>query len=103
MNEITLEQLRDHFKREYLKLIDYFGDEKHPEKIEACKIVLDLIEKAIPKEPRAFGPADRYCPACGAWIKYDALNVPISSAPGRCTECGQIFEWKNKEGKHAEH
>ena len=97
MSQITLEQLRDYYQNKLRELTDYFGEEKHPEKIEACKIVLDLIEKALPKEPRAVGLADRYCPACGAWIKYDALNVPISSAPIRCGECGQIFEWKNKE------
>lgn len=94
---MNLEQLRDHFREKLRELTDYYGDEKHPEKIEACKLILELIEKAIPKEPRTEGLADRYCPTCRAWIKFDALNVPIEHAPKRCEECGQLFIWKGTE------
>lgn len=89
-----LAQVRAHFMRTRWALLDNFGAEKHPEKIEACELILELIEKTIPKEPNAEGLADRYCPTCRAWIKFDALNVPIEHAPKRCEECGQLFIWK---------
>jgi predicted Zn finger-like uncharacterized protein len=95
--KVTLEKTRDHFQDKLWKLMDNFGAEKHPEKIEACKLILELIEKAIPKEPRTEGLADRYCPTCRAWIKFDALNVPIEHAPKRCEECGQLFTWEGGE------
>jgi predicted Zn finger-like uncharacterized protein len=90
----TLETALAYFKEQYRLLIDNFGEEKHPEKIEAVKIAIDVIERFIPKEPRSVGLSDWYCPACGAWIKFDSLNIPIESAPKRCEECGQIFTWK---------
>ena len=92
--KITIEQIRDYYKMKYWRLIDNFGFEKHPEKIEAVKIILDVIEKFIPKKPKKEGLADWYCPNCKVWIKYDSLNMPIESAPKRCEECGQMFEWK---------
>lgn len=94
MNQITLEQVRDHFRSELWKLTDNFGEEKHPEKIETLKIIIEIIEKFIPKQPKAEGVSDWYCPTCRAWIKFDSLNIPMESAPKRCEECGQVFEWK---------
>ena len=90
----NLEKIRDYFKRQYLILIDNFGEEKRPEKIEAAKIILDVIEKFIPKEPKKEGLADWYCPTCKAWIKYDSLNMPQESAPKRCDGCGQVLNWR---------
>lgn len=90
----NLEKIRDYFKREYLRLNDYFGFEQHPEKIEAVKLIIELIEKEMPKKPLADGLADRRCPACRAWLPFDVLNVPLESAPKRCAECGQVLNWK---------
>ena len=98
MDQKEIEKARDYYRHEYLKLIDYFGKEKHPEKIEMAKLVLDIIEKFIPKEPKKEGLADYYCPTCRAWIKYDSLNMPKESAPKRCEECGQELLWNPKGG-----
>lgn len=45
----NLEAALAYFKREYWKAIDNFGEEKHPEKIEAFKIAIELIEREIKK------------------------------------------------------
>ena len=42
-----LERARDYFKDELRVLIDNFGMEKHPEKIEAVMIAIECIEKEI--------------------------------------------------------
>lgn len=89
-----LETTLEHFKHEYWKLLDNFGEEKHPEKIAMYKIVIDIVEKFIPKQPRSEGLSDWYCPACKAWIKYDSLNMPRDHAPKRCECCGQVLDWR---------
>jgi hypothetical protein len=45
-----LEKAREHFKEKRRVLIDNFGMEKHPEKIEAVNIAIDLIEREIKNE-----------------------------------------------------
>lgn len=94
MDQQDLEKVLEHFKNEYRVLIDNFGEEKHPEKIAMIRIVIEIIEKFIPKEPKKEGLADWYCPTCRAWIKYDSLNMPIEHAPKRCEECGQKLLWR---------
>ena len=42
-----LEKAREYFKDILRVLIDNFGMEKHPEKIEAVRIAIELIEKEI--------------------------------------------------------
>lgn len=45
MNDI--EKARRYFDKKLRELSDYFGEEKHPEKIAAVKIALELIEKEM--------------------------------------------------------
>ena len=44
-----LEKARRYFEKKLRELTDYFGIEKHPEKIAAVKIALKLIEKEMQK------------------------------------------------------
>jgi hypothetical protein len=88
-----IEKARDHFTDEYRILVDNFGMEKHPQKIENVLTVLELIEKEFAKEPSRIGLADLRCPNCHSWIPFDGLNGKIENAPKRCVECGQKLEW----------
>ena len=47
---IELEKARDYFKDELRVLIDNFGMEKHPEKIEAVMLAIECIKKEIEAE-----------------------------------------------------
>lgn len=58
----------------------------------------DLLERATPKTPVRDSLADRACPACGAYIPWDALNEPVEYAPPFCKNCGQALDW-SKEGQ----
>ena len=46
-NKTKLEEALAYFKDEYRILIDNFGFEKHPEKIEAVRIAIELIAKEM--------------------------------------------------------
>ena len=89
----NIEKALDYFKYELLRLIDYFGDEKHPEKIEAVQMAIEAIKKEKPQQPIAEGLADQRCPLCQSWIPFDRLNGVIENAPKRCVECGQRLDW----------
>ena len=94
MKREELEIALEHYKQRRRILIDNFGFEKHPEQIATVEMVIEFIEKALPKEPKLEGVSDWSCPTCRAWIKFDSLNMPKKSAPKRCEECGQVFDWK---------
>ncbi len=96
MDQKDIEQAYEYCKHEYRKLIDYYGEEKHPEKIEAMLTVLELFEKEREKEPSRIGLADCRCPNCHEWIPFDRLNGKIENAPKRCAECGQMLKWEEK-------
>ena len=51
MDREDIDRAREHYKQELRLLIDYYGEEKHPEKIERVLTVLELLEKEAPKEP----------------------------------------------------
>lgn len=57
-----------------------------------------LIERATPQVPTKDSLADRGCPACGAYINWDAMNDPLEYAPRHCKNCGQALDW-SQEGK----
>ena len=95
-----IEKARDYFMDEYRVSVDNFGMEKHPEKIEAFLIALELFEKEREKEPSRIGLADLRCPNCHEWIPFDRLNGKIENAPKRCAECGQKLLWKEKQNDH---
>ena len=46
-NILDLEKARRYFEKKLRELSDYFGEEKHPEKIASVKIALELIEKEM--------------------------------------------------------
>lgn len=58
--------------------------------IELCK---KALEKQIPKKPLHESLADRFCPVCGAYINFDALNESAEEAPEFCSGCGQALDW----------
>ena len=93
MDQKDIEKAYEYCKHEYRKSIDYYGEEKHPEKIEVMLTVLELIEKEREKKPSAVGLADLVCPNCRSWIPFDRLNGKIENAPKRCAECGQRLKW----------
>ena len=88
-----MEAAISYLEHERLRLIDYFGDEKHPEKIEAVETALDVLRKERERAPICDGPAERLCPTCGKYIPFDGLNGKIEHAPKRCAECGQKLSW----------
>ena len=45
MDREDIDRAREHYKQELRLLIDYYGEEKHPEKIELVLTVLELLEK----------------------------------------------------------
>ena len=64
--------------------------------------IMAALSKQIPKKPIRDSLADRACPACYAYIPFDALNDDIADAPKFCKECGQALDWgtdnDNKSG-----
>ena len=86
MDQKDLEIALEHYKQRRRILIDNFGFEKHPEQIATVEMVIEFIEKALPKAPKQEGISDWSCPTCRAWIKFDSLNMRIESAPKRCDE-----------------
>lgn len=95
MNKEKIEKAISYFEHERLRLIDYFGDEKHPEKIEAVELALEALRKERETAPICTGWAERFCPTCGEYIPFDGLNGKVENAPKRCAECGQMLKWKN--------
>ncbi len=93
MEREAIEKAQEYFKDEYRVLVDNFGIEKHPDKIEIVLTVLELLEKEREKEPSRIGLADLRCPNCHSWIPFDRLNGKIENAPKRCAECGQRLKW----------
>lgn len=67
-----------------------------PEKIN------ELIARDTAKKPTKDSLSERGCPACGAYISWDALNDPISYVPAFCKDCGQRFDWSGEEKWKAE-
>ena len=61
---------------------------------ERAQIAIDAIEKQIPQKPNHDSLADRSCPACDAYILFDALNDDIVDAPKHCKCCGQALDWE---------
>lgn len=61
--------------------------------IEALNIAKQALEKQIPKKPLHESLADRFCPVCGAYINFDALNESAEEAPKFCSGCGQALYW----------
>lgn len=53
------------------------------------------IEKQIARKPFRESLADRLCPVCGAYIKFDALNEKVEEAPEYCSNCGQKIDWRD--------
>lgn len=68
-----------------------------------AEYLLTLVERDTAKPPRKDKLADRSCPACGAYINWDALNDPINYAPEFCKSCGQRFDWSKEEKFHDEY
>lgn len=95
----SAEDARKYFERELLRLCDYSGEKKHPEKIGAYRAALDCIYKQIPEKPHWESLADFNCAECGAYINYDALNERIEHAPRYCSHCGQRIDWGDKEDR----
>lgn len=93
MDQNDIEKAREHFKNEYRVLVDNFGIEKHPEKIEVVLTALELLEKETAKAPSLVGLADLRCPNCRHWLPFDRLNGKMEHAPKRCEECGQALKW----------
>lgn len=58
------------------------------------KAILEAIKKRIPQKPIRESLADRACPACDAYIPFDALNDDIADAPNFCKNCGQALDWE---------
>lgn len=73
-NISDLEKARQYFKRQLHQLSDYFGEEKHPEKIAAVKIALELIEKETQRE-----------------------SIGDLHSVSHCHWCGQKIDWKGSE------
>jgi hypothetical protein len=59
------------------------------------KAILDALNKQIPQKPIRDSLADRACPACDAYIPFDALNDRLSDAPNFCKHCGQALDWED--------
>lgn len=60
----------------------------------ACDMALNALKKQMPRKPVKESLADRACPACDAYISFDALNDNIEDAPKFCKNCGQAFDWE---------
>ena len=61
------------------------------------QLAAEALEKQTPKAPIKDSLADRACPACDAYILFDALNDKPSDAPGFCKHCGQALKWEDTE------
>lgn len=62
---------------------------------ERAQLAVDALEKLIPRKPICESLADRSCPACDAYIPFDALNDNIEDAPKYCKNCGQALDWSD--------
>ena len=59
----------------------------------AYSAAIDALNKQIGRRPYKESIADCGCPACGAYITFDALNSPAADAPAYCNACGQRLDW----------
>lgn len=103
----TREQIKkaiEHYKRERDNAIavlrSSFGNgpgenDIYRNRMERAQIAIDALEKQIPKKPNDESLADRSCPACDAYIPFDALNDNIEDAPNFCKNCGQALDWSD--------
>ena len=85
---MTYEEAIEILKHEhdYAQLLSYVN--------EALKTAISALEKQTPRKPLCESLADRFCPVCGAYINFDALNEKIEEAPEYCSNCGQKMSWE---------
>ena len=71
--------------------------EREIDKHEAFDLAISALEKQIPRKPLYESLADRFCPVCGVYINFDALNEKIEEAPEYCSNCGQKMSWEEEK------
>ena len=62
------------------------------------ELIQEHLKKETPAKPLNESRQDKFCPVCGAYLSFDALNEPIEEAPNYCSSCGQRIDWSDLNG-----